>query len=238
MGESKVHLNGWMDDYLTNQNRFVWNPYMAFMKEQRETNEHLVVVVNRLEQVCGRLLDIVSRQQNSHRNRYFQLRDRIWEVQEKLHSDSVKQDTFREELGKQGEAVFRLRKSLQNHRMSMREFTLNQYDDMHEVLDMLDRIGSDNAKVIGKLEAQGIQQLQEVQSVEKSIDKILDAKKSIGRLLSKLPPEYPVKEIVVDGTVMPVIYLLNVDEKKGTAFFMTETGIVTVAIDELDAIRW
>ncbi|MDW0116052.1 hypothetical protein QTL97_03830 [Sporosarcina thermotolerans] len=238
MGESKVHLNGWMDDYLTNQNRFVWTPYMAFMKEQRETNEHLVIVVNRLEQVCGRLLDIVSRQQNSHRNRYFQLRDRIWEVQEKLHSDSVKQDTIREELGKQGEAVFRLRKSLQNHRMSMRQFTVNQFDDMHVILDMLDRIESDNAKVIGKLEAQEIQQLQEAESVEKSIEKILHAKKSIGRLLSKLPPTYPIQQIVVEGSVIPVINLLNVDEKKGFAFFTADTGVVTVAIDKLDAIQW
>ncbi|WP_339251512.1 hypothetical protein NSQ43_15090 [Sporosarcina sp. FSL W8-0480] len=238
MGESKVHLNGWFDDYLTNQNRFVWTPYMAFMKEQRETNEHLVIVVNRLEQVCGRLLDIVSRQQNSHRNRYFHLRDRIWEVQEKLHSDSVKQDTIREELGKQGEAVFRIRKSLQNHRMSMRDFTLNQYDDMHEILDMLNRIESDNAKVIGKLETQEIHQLQEVDSVEKSVEKILHAKKSIGRLLSKLPPQYPVKEIVVDGKVMPVVNLLNVDEKKEVAFFTAETGVVSVAIAELDAIQW
>ncbi|MDN4608030.1 hypothetical protein [Sporosarcina highlanderae] len=154
MGESKVHLNGWVDDYLSNQSRFVWNPYLAFMKEQRETNEHLVIVVNRLEQLCGKILDSVSRQQISHRNRYFQLRDRIWEVHEKLQSDSVKQDTIREELGKQGEAVFRLRKSLQNHRVSMREFTLNQYDDLDDILSMLERIDADNAKIIKKLEDQ------------------------------------------------------------------------------------
>ncbi|GEN82470.1 hypothetical protein SLU01_07820 [Sporosarcina luteola] len=245
MGKSKVHLNGWMDDFLTNQNRFVWNPYMAFMKEQRETNEHLVITVNRLEQLCGRLLEIVSRQQSVQKNRYLHLRDRIWEVQEKIRSTSVRQDSIREELGKQGEAVFRLRKSFRNHRMSMHEFTVNQYDDLHEILSLLDRISADHIKfgemqerVIGKLDAQNISRKHDVETVETSIERILEAKKSIGKLLSTLPSTYPIQQIIVEGAMIPVINLLNVDEKKGIAYFTSASGVVTVAIDKLDAIHW
>jgi len=35
-----------------------------------------------------------------------------------------------------------------------------------------------------------------------------------------------------------VDHLLNVDEKIGVAYFSSATGIVTVAIDKLDAIHW
>lgn len=218
---------------------------MAFMKEQRETNEHLVIAVNRLEQLCGRLLDIVSRQQNVQKNRYLHLKDRIWEVQEKIRSTSVRQDSIREELGKQGDAVFRLRKSFQNHRMSMHEFKVNQYDDLHEILSLLDRISADHMKfeemqekVIGKLDAQDIERKKNTETVEKSVERILQAKKSIGKLLSTLPSAYPIQQIIVEGTTIPVKNLLNVDEKKGIAYFTSATGVLTVAIDKIDAIHW
>lgn len=195
--------------------------------------------------LCSKILDVVSNQQHVHRNRYFHLRDRIWEVHEKLRTDSFRQDAIREELGKQGEAVFRLRKSFQNHRMSMREFTINQYDDVHEVLDMLDRISANHAKigemqekVIDKLEEHDLHRKREAEEVEKSIGKILQAKKSIGALLASLPSTYPIQRIVIDGGTIDVDHLLNVDETKGIAYFSSATGIVTTAIDKLDAIHW
>ena len=142
MESSKVQHNEKPSGFPPNQDRFVWNPYIAFIMEQNDVNMQLMAAVNRLEELCGKILHVVSNQQHVHRNRYIHLRDRIWEVHEKMRAASVRQDAIREELGKQGEAVFRLRKSFQNHRMSMREFTINQYDDLHDVLDMLDRISA------------------------------------------------------------------------------------------------
>lgn len=245
MESSKVHHSNNQNGFPANQDRFVWNPYVEFIRDQRGVNEQLLGAVEKLEVLCCKMLDIVSNQQHVQRNRYLHLRDRIWEVHEKLRSESIRQDAIREELGKQGEAVFRLRKSLQNHRMSMREFTIHQYDDLHDVLDMLDRInanhekiGEMHEKVIDKLEEQDRRRKQEAEEVEKSIEKILLAKKSIVKLLSTLPPTYPIQRIVVDGGTIDVDYLLNVDEKKGVAYFSSSTGIVTAAIDKLDAIHW
>jgi uncharacterized protein YPO0396 len=242
---SKVHQSEKPSGFPVNQERFVWNPYVAFIQEQNRVNVQLMASIERLESLCSKLLDIVSHQQHVHRNRYIHLRDRIWEVHEKLRASSVRQDAIREELGKQGEAVFRLRKSFQNHRMSMREFTIHQYDDLQDALDMLDRISSNHAKigelqekVIDKLEAHDLQRKREIAEVEKSIGKILNAKKSIGMLLSTLPPKYPIQRIVADGMTIDVDHLLNVDDKKGVAYFSSSTGIVTVAIDKLDAIHW
>jgi len=241
----KVHQSEKPSGFPANQDRFVWNPYVAFIKEQSGVNAQLMASIERLEMLCSKMLDIVSHQQHVHRNRYIHLRDRIWEVHEKLRAASVRQDAIRDELGKQGEAVFRLRKSFQNHRMSIREFTINQYDDLHDVLDMLDRMSSHHAKleemqekVIDKLEEHDLQRKREAEEVEKSIGKILHAKKSIGMLLSTLPPNYPIKRIVADGMTIDVDHLLNVDQKKGVAYFSAPSGIVTVAIDKLDAIHW
>ncbi|WP_432357241.1 hypothetical protein [Sporosarcina sp. UB5] len=245
MERSKVHYHNKPSGFPVNQDRFVWNPYVAFIQEQNEFNAQLVTAVSKLETICDKILHVVSNQQHVHRNRYIHLRDRIWEVHERLRAESVRQDAIREELGKQGEAVFRLRKSLQNHRMSMREFTLNQYDDLHDVLDMLDRISVDHAKigemqeqVIEKLDAHDLQRKREAEEVEKSIGKILLAKKSIGTLLATLPPKYPLQRIIIDGGTIDVDHLLNVDDKKGVAYFSSPTGIVTAAIDKLDAIHW
>lgn len=160
MDSSKVHQRDKPTGFPANQDRFVWNPYVEFIKEQNSVNAQLTATVEKLERLCGKIFDVVSNQQHVHRNRYVQLRDRIWEVHERLRSASVRQDAIREELGKQGEAVFRLRKSIQNHRMSMREFTINQYDDLHEVLDMLDRISADHAK-IGEMQEKVIDRLEE-----------------------------------------------------------------------------
>lgn len=245
MESSKIHHSDKLTGFPANQDRFVWNPYVEFIQEQNVINEQLVSAVSKLESLCSKILDVVSNQQHVHRNRYLHLRDRIWEVHEKLRSASDRQDAIGEELGKQGQAVFRLRKSFQNHRMSMREFTINQYDDLHDVLDMLDRINANHEKigemqekVINKLEEHGPQRKQEAEEVEKSIGKILQAKKSIGTLLSTLPTKYPIKRIVVDSETIDVDHILNVDEDKGVAYFSASTGIVAAAIDKLDAIHW
>jgi DNA repair ATPase RecN len=228
-----------------NQDRFIWNSYIEFMKDQRDVNAQLITAVDQLGEIGRKIVRIVSNQQHVHRHRYNYLHDRVWEVLEKLKSASAKQDTIREELGKQGEAVFRLRKSFQDHRMSMREFRNHVHDDLHDVLDMLDRLSANDAKigelqeeVIDKLEEHDMQRRQEAEEVEKTIERILLAKKSIGKLLSALPPIIPIQRIVVDGIAIDVNHLLNVDEKKGIAYFSSPTGVVTVDIDKLDAIHW
>lgn len=93
-------------------------------------------------------------------------------------------------------------------------------------------------KVIDKLEAHDRQRKQEAEEVEKSIGKILLAKKSIGTLLSSLPSTYPIQRIIVDGESIDITHLVNVDEEKGIACFSSATGVVSVAIDKLDAIHW
>lgn len=245
MESSKVHHSEKPRGFPANQDRFVWNPYVEFIKDQNGINAQLVAAIAQLEVLCGKIFKVVSKQQHVHKDRYIHLRERIWEVHERLRVAHDRQDAIRDELGKQGEAVFRLRKSFQNHRMSMREFAVNQYDDLQEVLDMLDRISADHAKigemqekVIGKLEDHDLQRKRETEDVEKTIEKILHAKKGIGTLLASLPPKYPIQRIGVDGGTIDVDHLLNVDEKKGIVFFSSPTGIVTAAIDKLDAIHW
>ncbi|WP_262173982.1 hypothetical protein [Saccharococcus sp. Marseille-Q5394] len=148
MDSSKIHHSDKPTAFPANQDRFVWNPHMEFIKSQSAVNAQLLTAVEKLEKVCCKILDIVSNQQHVHRNRYLHLRDRIWEVHEKLRSESIRQEAIREEIGKQGQAVFRLRKSFQNHRMSMRQFTIHQYDDLHDVLDMLERINANHEQIL------------------------------------------------------------------------------------------
>ncbi|MCM3743973.1 hypothetical protein M3193_07430 [Sporosarcina luteola] len=148
MESSRIHHRDKPTGFPANQDRFVWNPHLEFIKEQSAVNAQLLTAVEKLEKVCCEIVDIVSSQQHAQRNRYLHLRDRIWEVHERLRSESIRQEAIREELGKQGQAVFRLRKSFQNHRMSMREFTVHQYDDLHDVLVMLDRLNANQEKML------------------------------------------------------------------------------------------
>ena len=75
-----------------------------------------------------------------------------------------------------------------------------------------EKIGELQEKVIGKLEEHDVERRQEAEEVKKTIERILQAKKSIGALLSSLPPITPMQRIIVDGTVIDVNHILNVDE--------------------------
>lgn len=156
--KANVHLHEKADATITNQKQFVWNPHVSFMQEQQKTNVYLQDAVARLETLSQKLLKTVQQQKHVQRFRHDEMEERLGGICNTLKEASARQDAIQGEISKQMEAVFRLRRSLQNHRMSMNEFTVHQYDDLYDILDMLDKINLHNKKM-GDLQQEMLEKL-------------------------------------------------------------------------------
>ena len=55
---SKVHHREKSSGFPANQDQFIWNPYIEFIREQTGVNAQLIATVNQLEERCGKILDV------------------------------------------------------------------------------------------------------------------------------------------------------------------------------------
>lgn len=74
--------------------------------------------------------------------------------------------------------------------------------------------------------------------VKASIEKILYAKGNIGRHLSKLPPDYPIKQVILSGVAIPVEKIVLVNQNTGIAFFASGTQTLSIDIEKIEGIHW
>lgn len=166
-----VHLHEKVDASVTNQKQFVWNPHVSFMQEQQQANVHLQDAVARVEALSQKLLKTVQQQKHVQRFRHDEMEERMGSIYKTLLEATTQQDAIHHEISKQAETVFRLRRSLQNHRLSMNDFAVHQYDDLDAILDMLDKINAHNKKM-GDLQHEVLEKLtlQDVQNVSDKLD--------------------------------------------------------------------
>lgn len=163
-----VHLHEKVDASVTNQKQFVWNPHVSFMQEQQKTNVHLQDAVARVEALSQKLLKTVQQQKHVQRFRHDELEEQMESIYNTLREATTQQDAIHHEISKQAETVVRLRRSLQTHRQSMSEFTVHQYDDLCDILDMLNTINKHNKK-LGDLQQEVLKKLT-IQDVRAPMD--------------------------------------------------------------------
>ena len=82
------------------------------------------------------------------------------------------------------------------------------------------------------------QQKVDLLEIKDSIEKLLIVKGNLGILLSKLPPDYPLKQIVVGGVPIEVEKLILVNHKTGIAFFSNGMQTISFDIEKIEAIHW
>lgn len=202
--------------------------------------------------------------QLDHQNESFKLLNKQFDRQKELINElSDNQNSQFELVFKQLIEQFHFHKqSLEKQQLSeeMDEFVLEeinlqiiQQDDIYNYLqDSLNRQQgfllqlSDNQnrqfeKVKKSLEniiEIDAQQVEALSGVKESIEKLLGVKGNLGILLSKLPPDYPIKQIVVGGVSVTVEKLIIVNQKTGIATFAKGTQTISFDIEKIEAIHW
>lgn len=82
------------------------------------------------------------------------------------------------------------------------------------------------------------QQVKALSEVKESVQNLLYVKGNLAKLLSKLPPYYPIKQIVVAGVSINVEKLIKVNQKTGIALLSTSTQTISVDVEKIEAIHW
>ena len=82
------------------------------------------------------------------------------------------------------------------------------------------------------------QQVKDLSEVNESVQSLLNVKGNLAKLLSKLPPYYPIKQIVVAGVSINVEKLIKVNQKTGIALLSTSTQTISVDVEKIEVIHW
>lgn len=105
-------------------------------------------------------------------------------------------------------------------------------------IDKQDSLIQLNEQMLDNINKQCNQQEESLKEIKELIEKTLYSKGNIGRFLSKLPPNYPITEVIVSGLAIAVEKIILVNQKTGIAFFSNGTQTISVDIEKIEAIHW
>lgn len=229
--------------YINNQERSIQTIHDHLIK-QNNINKLIVRRSDRQSNSLNHLHQSVDNQESFNKkmalkhDKYFEtvleqleknnvFNNRITETQDKLERkneillENVKQQLIQQEKINHLQADFDKQKEVMNNLSSKQE----SLQKMNEVI-------LENMKLLEKLQAE---KLGEVKSL---LEKTPQVRGNISRLLSSLPPNYPIKQITTEGTAIPLEKLLLVKEKEGIAIFSNGTEIISIAIENIETIHW
>lgn len=110
-------------------------------------------------------------------------------------------------------------------------FLLQLSDNQNRQLEKV-KVNLENIKEVDA------QQSEALSEVKESIEKLINIRGNLGTLLSKLPPDYPLKQIVVGGVPIAVEKLILINQKTGIAFFSNGMQTISFDIEKIEAIHW
>lgn len=67
---------------------------------------------------------------------------------------------------------------------------------------------------------------------------LLQAHKNIQKVLALLPPNYPIKQVIVNGEKIRVTHFLFFNEATGIAYFALENETISIIVHKIEAIYW
>lgn len=253
MNESKAQLFPSALAKNNDRNHFVTNQQQAFIEEQQTINKQLKKSLEQLDKSCQTILEALQKQETtfstqlrSQRHHYLQLKNMLNETSGNFETYVNKQvrsiNLLNKRLGKQAvmgkmivnrsdEVSSRLQQSV-----NKQELLLKNIDKKQDIYaeKLLEHLEGNKDVLTNSMEKQE----QTMEEIKKLFDKITYAKGSLSQLLSSLPPNYPVKQIIVEGVAISVGTLLFVNTTTGLAFFSTENDTFSIAIDKIEAILW
>lgn len=156
------------------------------------------------------------------------------------------------QLAKQEEVYKRLQSSLDIQKNFLRNLSIkhnHQYEHIWKHLEAYseyvkktaetkDELKQMSEKILKNMNVLERQQEAAFHEVNKLLRNVIDKKEAITKILTALPPNYPIKQVITGGISIPVEKLLLVNEKKGIAYFSNGIGTITISIGKLDAIQW
>lgn len=179
----------------------------------------------------------------SHQNNYFE------HIMKWLEEQDIRQKTlFEKQYGATQGVLEKI--NMQNVRLQHKfgkldgfyETATNQFEENKSlnitILEKQDASELGQQQLMLNMEAQGIRQEQVLNDVKDLLRKLKEAKGSINKLLSSLPTNYPIKQLVVSGEKIPVRSFVMSNENTGVAIFSNDTESIYVAIDKIEAIYW
>lgn len=253
MNESKAQLFPSALAKNNNRNHFVTNQHQAFIEEQQAINKQLKNCIEQLDKSYQTILEALQKQETtfstqlrSQRHHYLQLKNMLHETSGNFETYVNKQvrsiNLLNKRLGKQaviGKMIVNRTDEVSNRlqqSVNKQELLLKNIDKKQDIYakKLLEQLETNEDALTNSIKKQD-QTMEEIKSL---FDKISSAKGSLSQLLSSLPPNYPVKQIIVEGVAISVEALLFVNTTTGLAFFTTDNDTFSVAIDKIEAILW
>lgn len=170
-------------------------------------------------------------------------------IMEELEDQDIRQKTnFKKQLSAAQqvlEGINMQQVRLQNHFSKQDSFYATVTDQLEEnkridttLLEKQDIIELQQQQLKKDMEMLGTQQDETSGCIKNVLEKLIQAKESINKLLLSLPPNYPIKQLIVSGETISIKSFVLFKEKMGVAIFSNGTESIYVAVDKIDAIYW
>ena len=218
-------------DQLMSKNAFFSNSFQAQIDHQEDMFELINEQFNRQQEI---LVELSERQNKQFDLVVYQLKE-----QNNFNSQLSKKQELSEEMDELIFEEIKLQITQQDDIYNYLQDSLNRQQGF--LLQLSDNLNRQLDKVKTSLEnIKGVdaQQVEALSEIKESIEKVLYVKSNLGLLLSKLPPNYPLKQIVVGGVPIAVEKLVLVNLKTGIASFSNDMQTISFDVEKIEAIQW
>ncbi|MCK1996974.1 hypothetical protein MPH47_06985 [Psychrobacillus psychrodurans] len=222
--------SGKQDDLIHN-NTILSNDILSKIDHQAEIFNLLNEQFNRQKEILIELSETQNNQFDLIVNQFKEQNDFNNCLSEKQElSEEMDELIFEEiklQITQQDDIYNYLQDSLNRQQGFLLQLSDNQNRQLKKVTDSL-----------GNIKETEVRHNDTLTEVKASIEKILYAKGNIGRHLSKLPPDSPIKQVILSGVAIPVEKLVLVNQNTGIAFFASGTQTISIDIEKIEGIHW
>lgn len=207
-------------------------------EEQLTSPTHLEEMVKQINEQFNKQKEILNNLSETQNNQYQLFSSQFKEqnhfnnqVNEKLELSEEMDELIFEEIKHQITQQDDIYNYLQDSLNRQQGFLLQLSDNQDRQLEKV-KVSLKNIKEVDA------QQSEVLSDVKDSIERLLYIKGNLGILLSKLPPDYPLKQIVVGGVSVAVEKLISINKKTGIAFFSNGIETISFDLEKIEAIHW
>ena len=239
--EKRAHRNNYL---------YLKNTLLQTAKTSKSVEAHLNRQVSFYKQVLGRSKDqdeaLVRLQRSVNRQKMF-LNNLVikqdnyynsilekFEENNTINENSLEKQDLHEVFDEQKKLSIKLDNYYENVSNYLKEHNAS----FEKSLEKQEVLTKQNEIILENLKRQEVHQEKAIYEVKKLLEKFLLIKSGIIKLLSSLPPNYPIKQIVAGGVSIPVESLLLVNNKTGKAFFSNGIKTISIDVEKIEAIHW
>jgi len=191
------------------------------LKDQFNKQKKILIDLSEIQSNQFHLLVNQFKEQNHFNNQMSEKQELSEEMDELIFEEIKLQTTQQDDIYNY----------LQDSLNRQQGFLLQLSDNQNRQLEKI-KVNLENIKEVDA------QQSEALSEVRESIETLINIRGNLGTLLSKLPPDYPLKQIVVGGVSIAVEKLVLVNQKTGIAFFSNGMQTISFDVEKIEAIHW